>query len=134
MNGHDIVLPRWARLEVYYHRMRTAPPVSNHDEAMQLMAKTLNGVEDEFSGVPYDPSEAGNDGRMYPPDPRFPARRVSAPGVRVYRQRGHVTYVADNGAIETREVQAGADGPVEYTVLDKPGNDGRRVSDYDFDS
>jgi hypothetical protein len=104
MNGHDIVLPMWARLEVYYYRMRRAPPVLDHDQAMQLMAETLNGVEDEFSGVPYDPSESGNDGRMYPPDPRFPARRASAVGVRVYRQRGHVTYVADNGAIETRVV------------------------------
>ena len=105
-----------------------------HDEAMQLMAETLNGVEDEFSGVPYDPSEPGNDGRMYPPDPRFPARRASAPGVRVYRQRAHVTYVADNGGIETRVVQAEAEGPVEYTMLDKPGSDGRRVSEYEFNS
>jgi hypothetical protein len=40
-----------------------------------------------------------------------------------------VTYVADNGAIETRVVQAEREGPVEYTVLDKPGGDGRRVSD-----
>jgi hypothetical protein len=134
MNGHDIVLPRWARLEVYYYRMRSAPPASDHDEAMQLMAQMLNGVEDEFSGVPYNPSEPGNDGRMYPPDPRFLARRASAPGVRVYRQRGHVTYVADNGAIETREVQAGEEGPIEYTVLDKPGSDGRRVSDYEGNS
>ena len=49
MNGHDIVLPRWARLEVYYYRMMRAPPVSDHDAAMQLMVETLNGVEDEFS-------------------------------------------------------------------------------------
>jgi hypothetical protein len=124
----------WARLEVYYYRMKKAPPASDHEKAMQLMAETLNSVEDEFSGVPYDPAETGNDGRMYPPDPRFPARRASAPGVRVYRQRGHVTYVADNGAIETRVVQAEAHEPVEYTVLDKPGHDGRRVSDYEFDS
>jgi hypothetical protein len=134
MNGHDIVLPRWARLEVYYYRMRRAPPVLNHDEAMQRMAETLNGVEDEFSGVPYNPLEPGDDGRMYPPDRRFLARRASALGVRVYRQRGHVTYVADNGAIETRVVQAEGEGPVEYTVLDKPGSDGRRVSDYEVDS
>ena len=33
-----------------------------------------------------------------------------------------------------RVVQAEAEGPVEYTVLDKPGSDGRRVSDYEFDS
>jgi hypothetical protein len=134
MSGHDIVLPTWARLEVYFYRMMRALPASNHDEAMQLMAETLNGVEDEFSGVSYDPSESGNDGRMYPPAPRFLARRASAPGVRVYRQRGHVTYVADNGAIETRVVQAEAEGPVEYTVLDKPGRDGRRVSDHEVDS
>ena len=74
MDGQDIVLPMWARLEVYYHRMRIAAPVMNHDEAMQLMAETLNGVEDEFSGVAYNSSEPGNDGRIYPPDLRFPAR------------------------------------------------------------
>ncbi len=131
MNGHDIVLPMWARLEVYYYRLRRAPPAADHDEAMRLMAETLNGVEDEFSGVPYDPSEPGNDGRMYPPDPLFPARRVSVPGVRAYRQRSHVTHVADNGAIETRVVETEAESQVEYTVLDKPGHDGRRVSDYE---
>jgi hypothetical protein len=70
--------------QVICYRMRIAPPASDHDQAMQLMAEMLNGVEDEFSGVPYNPSEPGNDGRMYPPDPRFPARLV-------YRQRGHVT-------------------------------------------
>lgn len=134
MNGHEIVLPRWARLEVYYHRMRMAPAVRSHSEAMQLMADVLNGVEEEFSGVPYDPLEPGNDGRMYPPDPRFLARRASPSGVRVYRQRGHVTYVAENGAIETREVQSDAEGIFEYTVLDKVGSDGRRVSDYEVDS
>ena len=37
-------------------------------------------------------------------------------------------------AIETRVVQAEAEGPVEYTVLDKPGRDGKRVSDYEADS
>src|SRR5437868_3937010 len=79
MNGHDVILPMWARLEVYYYRLRRAPPVLDHDKAMQLMAETLNGVEDEFSGDPYNPSEPGNDGRMYPPDPRLPARRASAP-------------------------------------------------------
>jgi hypothetical protein len=134
MNGHDIVLPMWARLKIYFFRMMRSPPASNHDEAMHLMAETLNGVEDEFSGVPYDPAESGNDGRMYPPDPRFSVRRTRVPGVRVYRQRGHVTYVADNGAIETRMVQAEAEGSVEYTELDKPGSDGRRVSDYEVDS
>lgn len=134
MNGHNIVLPMWARVEVFYYRMRRAPPVSTHDEAMALMAAMLNGVEDEFSGVPYNPDEPGNDGRMYPPDSRFPARRASVPGVRVYRQRGHVTCVGDNGAMETRVVQAEAEGPVEYTMLDKPGTDGRRVSDYEDNS
>jgi hypothetical protein len=29
MSPGDLILPKWARLEVFYHRLRTAPPASS---------------------------------------------------------------------------------------------------------
>ena len=45
------LLPRRARLEEFFRRLLAAIPAVSHDEAMQLMAATLNAVEDEFSGI-----------------------------------------------------------------------------------
>jgi hypothetical protein len=65
-----------ARVDEFLRRLRAAPPASSHDEAMDLIARTLNEVEDELSGVAFDPALPRDDGRMYPPLPDA-ARNVS---------------------------------------------------------
>lgn len=108
--------------------MKAAPPVATHDEAKALVDGTLNGVEDEFSGVPFDEERAGTDGRMYPPSEKFLDTKWSNRNVRCYRQTAHATFIAENGAIEIRPRRGHELGPIRF---EKQGRDGRKVSDYD---
>jgi hypothetical protein len=116
------------RLTIFFERLRAAHPAVNHDEAMALLSATLNSVEDEFSGVPYNPAEPGTDGRMYPPAEQFRYLKWERPGVRCYRQTAHATFVADNGAIEIRLRQGAELGEIRF---EKEGADGRKVNSYD---
>ncbi len=59
------------RLTLFLERLHAQEPAADHDAAMALIATTLLAVEDEFSGVPYNPDEPGGDGRMYPPKALF---------------------------------------------------------------
>ncbi len=130
MSSGDIILLKWARLRVFYHRLRTALPAATHDGALRLISWVLHEVEDEFSGVPYDPAETGIDGRMYPPNSKFRRSNREIAGIVCYRQFSHVTFIADKGAFEIRVLEMEDGRTVEYTEVDMPGADGRRVKDY----
>jgi len=108
------------RLAEFLRRLQRAAPASNTEEAFALVARTLNAVEDEFSGTPFDPSAWQTDGRLYPP--QIDSRR-EVPGrsdVTRYRSRSHNTFIAENGAIEIQTI----DGMV---LLSKPGANGESV-------
>ncbi len=134
MNGNDIILPKWARLEIFYHRLRIESSATSGEEAMHSIASILQAVEDEFSGVPYDPGEVGTDGRLYPPKEQYRRPKEERPGVRCYFQVGHKTLIADNGAIEISVRSPHGNEYVDTLELDKPGSDGRRVADYGANS
>jgi len=121
-------LPKAQRLALFCDRLKQKDPAANHDEAMTLLVSTLHDVEDEFSGVPYNPEEPGTDGRMYPPNDRFRYPKWERPGVRCYHQVAHATFVAENGALEIR-ARTGSD--LGRIIFEKQGQDGRRVSDHD---
>jgi len=105
------------RLAEFVRRLQESAPAVNHDEAFDLLVRTLNAVEDEFSGTPYDPNAWQSDGRMYPP--QFDSRRSLAgrPDVTRYRSQSHNTFIAANGAIEIQTI----DG---FVLISKPGADG----------
>lgn len=133
MNNADR-LEKQARLREFFARLAAASPADTHDAAFLLLSTTLNAVEDELSGIPYDPTEAGNDGRMYPPDEEFRAVSGERPGIRCYRQLRHHTLIADNGAIEIRERRRSQTGEkLETVVFAKAGRDGKEVADYERD-
>ena len=134
MSGDEFTLPKWARLEVFYHRLRINPIAANGLEAMQFIADILRAVEDEFSGVPYDPAESGTDGRLYPPKEQYRRPKEERPGVRCYFQVAHKTLIADNGAIEISVRSVHGNDYVDSVELDKAGADGRTVSEYDATS
>jgi len=108
------------RLQEFYRRLTSSAAANDCDEALELIRQLLNAVEDELSGVPYDPANWQNDGRLYPPLPDSVRPVAGLPGVKRFRSFRHNTFVAVNGAIEIRTI----DGTLE---LSKLGRDGRGV-------
>ena len=105
------------RLAEYFNRLAAAPPAASADEAFRLAADTLNSVEDDLSGAPFNPPTWATDGRMYPPQSDNAHAVAGRPGVTRYRTKGHNLLVGPNGAIEI----ASPSGTVIFT---KPGADG----------
>ena len=110
------------RFTIFLERMKAAPPAESAKEALTLLVEVLNAVEDEFSGVPYNPSLWQTDGRMYPPQSDNLRSVPGRPTVRRYRHVRHNTFIAENGAVRIQTL----DGDV---LLDKPGKDGQRIPD-----
>ena len=117
-----MVCSKAERLRIFYTRLMGAAPAGGHDEAVLLFEATLNGVEDEMSGTPFDLANSPQDGRMYPPlaDRVKPHRNASGLQIGTRRfSKLHITYTAENGAISIVRRENGA------VELDKPGRDGR---------
>jgi len=118
-----VTIPRSERFALFIATLNALPAASTFGEVRNQLADTLNGIEDQLSGVPFSPSTWLTDGRMYPPLDDSMRDVEGRPDVKRFRSKAHNTYLAENGAIRievarTREV-----------VLDKPGRDGRRVFD-----
>ncbi len=112
------------RFQEFLKRLQVAPPASSADEAINLLAQTLNAVEGEFSGVPYRPENWRTDGRMYPAQEDSRVKFPERPSLRKYRNKGHYDYIGLNGSIRIETLEA-------EILLDKPGQDGRKTHDLD---
>jgi hypothetical protein len=85
---------------------------------------TLNTVEDEHSGVEFNPTPWKDDGRMYPPQEDNRRAVPDRPSVWRYRSAKHNTFVGTNGSIQIQDLD-------HKVILDKPGLDGRKTHDLD---
>jgi hypothetical protein len=85
------------RVVAFIERLATAPPAGSDADAIVLVAKTLNDVEDEMTSIPYNPGTWEFDGRMYPPQPD--SARDAGYGLTRYRSKGHNTLIHSSGAI-----------------------------------
>jgi len=108
------------RLAEFLRRLQRAEPAANAAEAFALLASTLNAVEDELAGAPYDLASWQTDGRMYPPQPDSSREVVGRLDVTRYRSRAHNTFICANGAIEIRTID-------EVVLISKPGADGHSL-------
>ena len=111
------------RLTEFVDRLSAAVPARSYDEAYGQLYRIMNEVEDERSDVDYDLSASATHDRMYPPQWDFIVTDDPRRGVNRLISVGHETYLGHNGAILIRERYSDA------AVLDKPGEDGRKVGD-----
>jgi hypothetical protein len=86
-----VAATRRERLTEIYRRLALAAPAASGTDALDLIALTMNQVEDQLSGVPFD--------------------------VTRFRSRGHNTFIRSNGSFEIRTLEGdlefakpGADG------------------------
>jgi hypothetical protein len=109
------------RLAEFFRRLKLSSAVSDSAEAFRLIVETLNAVEDELTGIPYNPSAWMSDGRMYPPQPD--SRRIAQgrPDLVRYVTKGHDILLGPSGAIEFR------DRIRNLVSFRKPGADGSVV-------
>lgn len=92
------MLPQAQRLRIFYDTLQLAKPAKNADEALSLLSRTLNKVEDTYSGVKAV-AEPGlkYTGRMYPPRPDFITR--AADGSLTALTKGQRIVFGSNGSI-----------------------------------
>jgi hypothetical protein len=119
--GFLVGASRAERLQEFARLMGTAAPAESRDDALRLIKQTLMEVEDRMTDIPYNPETSDSDGRMYEPLEENRRNVKEHPRVKRYRQRGHNTFVADNGAIEIRKADT------NEVLLIKAGADGRSV-------
>ena len=129
-------LPRTSKRErvgLILAALRDAPAAASREEALSLMDRIFRLVEDKHSGVLHEPFDVN---RLYPPVAAMERRIAGKPWLRRYRHTGHYTLIADNGAIVIRVFVHGMkDGMMtivgERTELEKPGADGRTITEMD---
>jgi hypothetical protein len=116
-----VEIPKQDRLQEVYRRLAQAPAAGTFTEMRRQLDAVLNSVEDQMSGVPYDPRCWVTDGRLYPVQDDNVYDVDGHPRVMLLRARRNEIYIGDNGAIEIRDA---ASGGVEFN---KPGEDGYGV-------
>lgn len=111
-----------ARTDLFFVRLLAAPVCGSVEDALEQVAQVLNGVEDAFTMIPFNPGAWDSDGRMYPPQEDRRRDVPDHPDIRCYRSVGHNIWVANNGAIRITLAKGAT------VCLDKPGLDSRTIT------
>jgi uncharacterized protein YPO0396 len=115
------VASRKHRFQEFLRRLERSPSASSLDQARKLIDTTLNAVEDELSGVPYNPATWLTDGRMYPVQDDNIRDVPGRSDVKRARSKDHNIYIGTNGAIRIVQIST------KEVALDKPGQDGQGI-------
>jgi len=126
MGEEGQIPPKVDRLAEIFRRTGESPPCSTFQEAFELLCRTMDEVEDELTPYPNEPDRWMELPRLFPPQMD---RMSSVPGCDMKRfdNLRHVTYVADNGAMEVRSLRV-VKGAINVHFT-KRGSDGRSVCD-----
>lgn len=86
------------RLAVFFERLDAAPPVATADDALALVCRLIEEVEEEFCPLPRkDPPPRRATGRMYAPQPDSIIR--SPAGIIHATTAGHLIVCNHDGSI-----------------------------------
>ena len=119
------MLTRAERFDRFIQTLAESSVASSEPDALSLLSVVLNRSEDAHSGIAFDPSTRGTDGRLYPPQEDSRHSDSASPEVARYRTRAHNVLIGTNGSITIRNAS-----PLEApSLLRKPGSDGRFVED-----
>ena len=118
-----VMLSKQERLCYFIERLKNLPGMDSKESAQQQISDTLNEVEDEYSGVPYNPNrwEDGgwkDDGRMYPVQADMERPSNVYHRVTIFRSVAHRTFIDSNGAFRITDL----DGLV---VIEKGNSSGK---------
>jgi hypothetical protein len=113
-------VPKSERLQEIYRQLARAPAAGTFTEMREQLAHIINAVEDQLSGMPYNPANWRTDGRIYPVQEDKVFDVAKHPRVTLLRARKNLVYIGDNGSIEIQD----ASGCV---TIHKPGSDGLGV-------
>ena|SRR5687767_8688835 len=110
------------RLAEFFRRLAAAPPAANAEQALALVCRLIEQIEDELCPVPRQyPAPRRFTGRMYPPKEdriqRFADGRIIA------ETRHHLIHCRADGSISIIHV------PTETRVLYKKGRNERAGGD-----
>ncbi|HXC34948.1 MAG TPA: hypothetical protein VNV43_03685 [Candidatus Acidoferrales bacterium] len=103
------------RLRIFFERLKAAPPASSADEAIALVCRLIEEVEDEFCPLPRESP---------PPNLRFTGRMYAPQSDRIFRlddgsilaeTRRHLIFCGRNGDIQIENADE------ESIVLTKAG-------------
>jgi len=109
------------RSSLFLKRLKKARKASTFDEAYTLLFDTLNKVEDEYSGAPYNIEQWRTDGRMYPPQMDNARPLEDYPGITRFRTLAHHVFISDKGAILIYNHRS------KSIDLSKSGKDGSQI-------
>jgi hypothetical protein len=102
------------RLEIFLERLNAAPACKSAEEALALVSRLIEEVEDEFCPVSReDPPPMRFTGRMYAPKPDRVRRTPH--GLLVASSRHHRIFCQLNGAIRIEYI------PSMRIIIDKSG-------------
>ena len=86
------------RLTIFLRRLEAAPPAGNAEEALALVCRLIEEVEDEFCPLPREtPPPKDFSGRMYAPQPDH--TDPTAAGGLMAATRRHLIYCGTDGRI-----------------------------------
>jgi len=102
------------RLAEFFKRLETAPPAASAQEALDLVCRLIEEVEDELCPVPrQDTAPLDLSGRMYPPQGDHVKRLTN--GLIIARTRRHRIFCRGTGGISIVRIAT------DVVVLQKRG-------------
>jgi hypothetical protein len=94
-----MTLSKPLRLKLFFEKLEQAPPCGSYEIAYNLLCKTLNEVENEYSGVKDDITNYMNDNRLYPPLEDSIMNYKNREDLICFRNKRNYTFFSKTGSI-----------------------------------